>query len=101
LVGFSPRLADALQTLRGFLYAYMYTHYRVRRMQLKSKRIVRALFEALIQEPDCLPPVWRARIGAPGDATTAIAIADYVAGMTDRYALTTFDRMLNLSSEFG
>jgi dGTPase len=98
LVAFSAPLGEALQALRAFLYLHMYTHYRVRRMALKAKRVVRALFDALMAEPDCLPPVWRARVGGPGDAVTAIAVADYIAGMTDRYALDTYDRVVNPAS---
>jgi dGTPase len=98
VVAFSPAMAAALQALREFLQVHMYTHYKVRRMALKAQRVVRALFESLLEEPECLPPDWRARAGLPGEAATALAIGDYIAGMTDRFALDEYDRLLNLSS---
>ena len=97
MVGFSPEVAEALQQLRTFLHSRMYCHYKVRRMQRSARQVVRELFEVLLEQPDCLPPDWQARAGAPGDARTAEAIADYVAGMTDRFALDEHDRLFKLT----
>ena len=98
VVGFSPAVGEALQRLRGFLYSRMYSHYKVKRMQRKARQVVRELFDGLLEQPDCLPPDWQARAGAPGDARTAEAIADYIAGMTDRFALDEHDRLFHLTS---
>jgi dGTPase len=98
VVAFSAPVAAALQDLRGFLHAHMYSHYKVKRMSLKAQRIVNELFEGLLNEPDCLPPAWQARAGAPGTARTAEAIADYIAGMTDRFALDEHDRLFKLTA---
>jgi dGTPase len=98
VVGFSPAVGDALQRLRGFLYSRMYSHYKVKRMQRKARQVVRELFAGLLEHPDCLPPDWQARAGAPGDARTAEAIADYIAGMTDRFALDEHDRLFHMTS---
>jgi dGTPase len=97
VVGFSPQVGEPLQQLRSFLHSRMYCHYKVRRMQRTARRVVRELFAILHEEPDCLPPDWQTRAGAPGDAQTAEAIADYIAGMTDRFALDEHDRLCNLT----
>ncbi|MGH6898640.1 MAG: deoxyguanosinetriphosphate triphosphohydrolase [Geminicoccaceae bacterium] len=98
VVGFSPAVGDALHRLRGFLYSRMYSHYKVKRMQRKARQVVRELFAGLLEHPDCLPPDWQARAGAPGDARTAEAITDYIAGMTDRFALDEHDRLFHMTS---
>ena len=98
VVGFSPNVEEPLQELRGFLQARMYSHYKVKRMARKARRVVRELFEGLHDQPDCLPPDWQARAGGGDDARCAEAIADYIAGMTDRYALDEHDRLFNLTS---
>lgn len=98
LAAFSPQMARAIQALRGFLHVHMYSHYRVKRMAMKARRVVQELFEALLRQPDCLPPEWQARAGAPGEPGTALAIADYIAGMTDRFALDEHDRLFDLTS---
>jgi dGTPase len=98
VVGFSPKVGEPLQELRSFLQARMYSHYKVQRMAHKARRVVRELFEGLYQQPDCLPPDWRERALAGGDAVRAEAIGDYIAGMTDRYALDEHERLFNLTS---
>ncbi|HZA65672.1 MAG TPA: deoxyguanosinetriphosphate triphosphohydrolase [Geminicoccaceae bacterium] len=97
VVGFSPEVGHALQKLRRFLYSRMYSHYKVKRMQRKARQVVQELFAGLLAQPDCLPPDWQARAGAPGDARTAEAIRDYIAGMTDRFALDEHDRMFHMT----
>ena len=71
VVGFSPKVDKPLQELRGFLQARMYSHYKVKRMARKARRVVRELFDGLHERPDCLPPDWQARAGAGGDARCA------------------------------
>jgi dGTPase len=97
VAGFSPEVAEPLQQLRSFLHGRMYCHYKVRRMQRSARQVVRELFAVLLEQPDCLPPDRQARAGAPGDAQTAEAIADYIAGMTDRFALDEHDRLFKLT----
>jgi dGTPase len=67
-------------------------------MARKARRVVRELFDGLHDQPDCLPPDWQARAGVGDDARCAEAIADYIAGMTDRFALDEHDRLFNLAS---
>jgi dGTPase len=97
VVGFSPAVAEPLRQLRAFLHSRMYCHYKVRRMQRTARQVVRELFAVLLEQPDCLPPDWQARAGAPGDARTAEAIADYIAGMTDRFALDEHERLFKMA----
>ena len=97
VVGFSPGVAEPLRQLRAFLHGRMYCHFKVRRMQRTARLVVRELFAVLLEHPDCLPPDLLARAGAPGDARTAEAIADYIAGMTDRFALDEHERLFTLA----
>ncbi len=97
VVGFSPKVETALRDLRRFLQAHMYGHHRVKQMARKARRVVRELFEGLHEQPERLPPDWRARAQIGDGARTAEAIADYIAGMTDRFALDAHDRLFNLT----
>ena len=89
LISFSSHVKRRQQELQSFLRAKLYKHYRVQRMANKARRIVRELFAAFLEEPPLLPPEYqdRARDDAPR------AIADYVAGMTDRYAIKEYRRI--------
>ncbi|HEX8375554.1 MAG TPA: deoxyguanosinetriphosphate triphosphohydrolase, partial [Geminicoccaceae bacterium] len=100
LVGFSPAIAEGLAELRAFLRRRVYRHYKVNRMALKAQRIVRELFEAFAAHPECLPDGgWRESAGEPGSRATAELVRDYIAGMTDRYALDEHDRLFKMSRE--
>jgi dGTPase len=70
-------------------------------MARKAHRVVRELFEGLRDQPDRLPPEWQARAGTGNAARTAEAIADYIAGMTDRFALDEHERLFKLTSRAG
>ena len=86
LVGHSPAVEAQRQELKAFLMDNLYRHYRVIRVFEKAKRVMRELFEAYMSEPLQLPPhilERRVRVGDP----LARVIADYIAGMTDRFAL--------------
>ena len=85
--------------MRGFLRERVYRHYKVNRMALKARRVVRELLEVLMAAPDCLPDGWRERAGEPGSPETAEVVRDYIAGMTDRFALDEHDRLFRLSRE--
>jgi len=96
LVIFSPDMAAKVKALRAFLFARMYRHYRVNRMISKARRVVSDLFQLFLDEPSCLPTEWRARAEAPHSPKTARLVADYIAGMTDRFALTEHRRLFDL-----
>ncbi|MFA5521108.1 MAG: deoxyguanosinetriphosphate triphosphohydrolase [Castellaniella sp.] len=83
LVAFSPEMRARADAMKRFLMDNLYRHYQVLRMMGKAQRIVRELFEAFMQEPGLLADEYR-RDDANAQAR---AIADYIAGMTDRYAI--------------
>jgi len=95
VIGFSPAMREEERGLRAFLFERMYRHYRVNRMASKAHRIVRELFELLLGEPECLPTEWRLQAPAPGAHQTARVVADYIAGMTDRFALDEHYRLFD------
>lgn len=87
LVGFSEEMANQDRILKDFLFTHMYRHYRVNRMTSKVKRVVRELFELFLNEPEVLPPDWQCETDGPRGMATAAVVSDYIAGMTDRFAL--------------
>ncbi len=97
LAGFSTGMASAIAELRHFLHVRMYRHYKVNRMARKAQRLVTDLVQVLLDAPECLPDRWQQRAGAPGSASTASAVRDYVAGMTDRYAVDEHERLFKLT----
>ena len=99
LVCFSDRLDAENRALKEFLFQRMYRHYRVNRMTSKARRVVRDLFRIYVDEPECLPAEWRT--GAEHGEVTARArhVADYIAGMTDRFALDEHRRLYDLYEE--
>ena len=99
VVAFSPEVADGVAALRAFLRDRVYRHYKVSRMTLKARRVVRELAEALLAAPECLPDGWRERAGPPGSPATAATVRDYIAGMTDRFALDEHDRLFRLTRD--
>jgi len=96
LVAFSPGIRAEADTLKKFLFENLYRHYKVMRMTTKARRIVRELFEAFVHEPRLLPPDYRHNEAA----TQARAIADYIAGMTDRYAIREHHRLFRMGNQF-
>jgi dGTPase len=90
VVAFSPAMQAADSAIKGFLYPRMYRHDRVMRVMHDAERIVRDLFGHFDAHPETLPAEWGEGLLDP--ATRARRIADYIAGMTDRYALTEHAR---------
>jgi len=89
LIAFSTGIQDEAQELKRFLHKHLYQHYRVARMSNKAKRIVKDLFCAFLGDVRLLPPEFQAR----AESGLPRAIADYVAGMTDRYAIREHRRL--------
>jgi dGTPase len=88
LVAFSPDMAEDLARLREFLMARMYRYYRVNRTRSHARRVLRELFQLFMAEPDILPPEWSERVhAADSQQGKAQAVCDYIAGMTDRFAI--------------
>jgi len=97
VVGFSPPMAEANRVIKEFLFAHMYRHWRVNRMVAKAKRITAEIFALLHADTGLLSADWRGRAGEGGTARAATIVADYVAGMTDRYARDEHLRLTDLS----
>jgi dGTPase len=93
LAAFGRGMAADIVALKSFLFERMYRHPRVMASMGKAKEVVRTLFAALSAEPALLPPDWAEACGAPGDAVTAGVVRDYIAGMTDRFALDEHARV--------
>jgi dGTPase len=94
LIRFSDKMRGETTALKRFLYANLYRHFQVNRMRVKASRIVRELFDAFMTDPVLLPPDYQV---TPGDAARqARKIADYIAGMTDRYAIREHRRIFSL-----
>ncbi len=89
----SPSLHEAMQGLRIFLHARMYRHERINRVRAHASEVVRDLFALFLGAPELLPADWSARAGAPSDLKTARLVADYIAGMTDKFALEEHARL--------
>jgi dGTPase len=94
-VGFSPPMEEQAQALKQFLFARMYRHVRVMSSMNKAKMVVEELFRALSRSPSLLPADWAAGCGEAGDAATARIVRDYIAGMTDRFALQEYRRIFD------
>ncbi len=95
LVAFSKEMQKNDRALKKFLFPNMYRHYKVNRMTSKARRVMRDLFSLLLAEPNCLPPEWQALCDRPGAEKTARTVADYIAGMTDRFALQEHRRLFD------
>jgi dGTPase len=95
VIAFSDGMREQERGLRRFLFDRMYRHYRVNRMASKARRIVQELFRLLLAEPQCLPTEWRGQATDPGTRETARVVADYIAGMTDRFALDEHYRLFD------
>jgi len=100
LIGFSDATRESNHALKTFLREKLYKHYKVRRMTAKARRVVRELFEVFFNDPALMPDEHEARTRSElvrGPAGRARAVADYIAGMTDRYAILEHSRLFDPS----
>jgi len=96
LLGFRPEIREQSQELKLFLRQNLYAHERVARMMGEAAKIVRELFEAFMQDPRRLPPQYQDKLRErDGLAERARIVADYIAGMTDRYAMREHARLFS------
>ena len=95
LIRFSAPMSGQHQELKGLLRQRLYRHYRVHRMSMKAQRIVKGLFGVFFDDPRSLPHDVQRRIEGQdgGEPERARAVADYVAGMTDRFAIAEYRRL--------
>ncbi len=100
MVAFSDGMLEILAALRRHLFANMYHHYKVNRMMSQGQRVMGDLFDLYLSDPGVLPPDVRSGMGAPGSAQTARAVCDYIAGMTDRFAVEEHRRLFTVQGYF-
>jgi dGTPase len=93
VIGFSLEMAQANLAVKKFLFSRMYRHWRVNRMTHKAQQVTKALGVLLLERPDLLPDEWRERAGQGGTPRAAAIVRDYIAGMTDRYAMQEYSRL--------
>jgi dGTPase len=94
IIGLSEEAAVRHRELKSFLYLQLYRHWRVMRMQAKAQRVLEAIFEAYTQQPAQLPDAVQARIAAAEEPMERM-VCDYMAGMTDRFALDEYARLFD------
>ncbi len=100
VVAFSNSMREKVDELRDFLYARMYRHYTIERIHLKVEKIVTELFTAFTKNYHVLPDNWQRRVqeagGVENERIRARIVTDYIAGMTDRYAIREHERLFDL-----
>jgi dGTPase len=94
LIRFSDAMKADTTALKRFLHANLYRHYQVNRMRVKASRIVRELFDAFMTDPVLLPPDYQLSDADVG--RQARKISDYIAGMTDRFAIREYRRIFSI-----
>jgi dGTPase len=92
MIAFSPAMRERQRALKSFLHTHLYRHYHVMRMSIKAQRIIGDLFGIFMADDRLLPPQFRPPAGH-AEAGRARAVADYIAGMTDRYAIREHRRI--------
>ncbi len=94
LVAFSPAMQSQMVSVKAFLFKRMYRHPSVNKMTDHARIVVRALFARLLAEPQHLPPEWHKAASDKTGVRAARAVADYIAGMTDNFALGEYRRLV-------
>ena len=97
VISFSPEMKEFDKRLKSFLMRNMYRHYKVNRMSSKAKRVITDLFELFQAEPECLPTEWQSPEIMADEMMRARHVADFIAGMTDRYAIREHKRLFDTS----
>jgi len=99
LISFSDSMREKNLELKRFLRTHLYRHYRVHRMSAKAARTISALFEAYLDDPRLMPIESQQHVSllesVNGRDGRARGVADYIAGMTDRYAIAEYERTFN------
>lgn len=94
LIAFSDGMTAQSRSLKNFLFENLYRHYQVNRMTSKARRVISRLFSIFMEEPQLLPPEHRAP--EHDECLKARKIADYIAGMTDRYAMRQYRKLYEI-----
>ena len=99
VAGFSPAMAEADRAIKGFLYPRMYRHQRIMRIMADAERLVCSLFARYLERGGDMPAEWAQTADEADEAARLRHIADFIAGMTDRYALTEHARLFDSTPE--
>lgn len=98
IIEFSEDMRNQDKSLKKFLMQNMYRHYKVNRMSSKARRVISELFDLYLNETDCLPTEWQQVIENANKMEKARLVADFIAGMTDRFALLEHKRLFDTST---
>src|SRR6185437_14674589 len=98
LVAFSRDMVEDLSALRAFLMERMYRHWKVNRTRSQARRMLGEMFQLFLAEPDVLPAEWYARTQGRDEPGLARVVCDYIAGMTDRFAIEEHRKLFHLDS---
>jgi dGTPase len=101
LVAFSPQMNEDLSRLRKFLFDRMYRHWRVNRTRSQARRILAEMFQLFLAEPDVMPNDWGQRALEADEGRRARIVCDYIAGMTDRFAIEEHRKLFHLDAWNG
>jgi len=96
LVAFTREMVEDLGALRAFLMERMYRHWRVNRTRSQARRMLAEMFQLFLAEPDVMPAEWGERASAREEAGRARVVCDYIAGMTDRFAIEEHRKLFHL-----
>jgi dGTPase len=100
LIAFSAQMGENERVLKQFLSRSLYRHPRIEEIMGRARRIVRNLFESHMNDSTLLPEEWRIDAQGQGEARYARHVCDFIAGMTDRYALECHKRLFDLDPLF-
>lgn len=96
IVQFSKEAESRFMVIKQYLFDNVYMHEKVKMMTFKARRVVKELFKQYMEYPESMPPEWSRMAKDQDDTAKARIISDYIAGMTDRYALKEFQTLCNL-----
>jgi dGTPase len=99
VIGFSASMAAADRAIKDFLYPRFYRQQRIARIMGEAEGVIRRLFGHYVVSPEDLPAEWLAGLDGPNTPGRALRIADFIAGMTDRYAIVEYMRLFGESPE--
>jgi len=99
VICFSREMREADAAIKRFLYAHMYRHPEVMRVRAQADQVLRDLFRRFKAEPELMPEEWQADLPKDDEPRLARRVADYIAGMTDRYAILEHRRLFDVTPD--
>lgn len=101
LVGFSDQMMQQNLEIKAFLHQRMYRHSSVTRSMSKARRLMKELFALFLAEPELLPEEWLNQCKSGNQNDTSRVVCDYIAGMTDRFAIAEYRRLFDIVDELA